>query len=128
MRTRVLNEAKRRMISFRNFLEEDEDYDENQYEFSMNVVINKEVGGNREQTFAELRAIDDITIVKQEPHSGTEDDGNYYSKVIIRFIPDSVHDVSGTLRGIIDRVGNITGLVRATYNDDLQKISGPEAE
>ena len=119
-----MSSMKRFFSSFRNYLTEAVEYDENQYEFSARLTISKDVGGNREQTFAEIRAIDDITIVKQVPHSGDDDDSNFYSTMIVRFIPPSSREVTSTLEKIIEGVRLVNGVLSVHYKSDLKKISG----
>ena len=98
------------------------EYDEGLYEFTCDIVISKKRGGDKLQTFSELRAIDDITIVKQVPHTSEENEDNYYSTLDIRFIPQDLSNRRASLLAILAEIEDVTGVVAVRYSGDLEKV------
>jgi len=98
------------------------DYDEGLYGFTCRIIISKNRGGDKLQTFSELRAIDDITIIKQIPHTSEENDENYYSTLEVRFIPQNISNPKASLRAILSEMDDIPGVVSVSYEGDLEKI------
>ncbi len=56
---------KKLITEWRKFLKED--YDERMYEFRASLVISKDSGGDKSQNFSEIRAIEEVVTLKQEP-------------------------------------------------------------
>ena len=72
---------KKLINEWRKFLKED--YDERMYEFRASLIISKDVGGDKSQTFSEIRAIAEIVTLKQEPDSAEENESDYFSEINI---------------------------------------------
>lgn len=99
------------------------EYDEGLYAFTCRIIISKNRGGDKLQTFSELRAIDDITIIKQVPHTSEENEENYYSTLEVRFIPQNLSDPKASLRSILAEMDDVAGVVSVSYEGDLEKIT-----
>jgi hypothetical protein len=55
------------------------------YEINLKVAINKTKGGDREQTFTEIRGIPGVTTVSVDPTGTSRDETNYYSTLNVKF-------------------------------------------
>ena len=99
------------------------EYDEGLYGFTCNIVISKRRGGDKLQTFSELRAINDITIIKQVPHTGEENEHNFYSTLEVRFIPQNLSNPKASLRKILAEMDDVPGVVSVSYEGDMEKIT-----
>lgn len=113
--------------SFRKFLlEASEDttlYDENLYEVVVELTVSKSRGGDKNQTFSELRSVDNITIVKQVPHTATEDSDYYYADVILRFIPMGGETPVSSMGVLLHQARQISGVEKLELKTAATKIS-----
>lgn len=116
---------KQYVTPFRKFLAEaaKHEYDENLYEVLISLVVSKAQGGDKTQTFAEIRAVNDITIVKQVPNTSSEDEQNFYADVVLRFIPQA--GVSGEVmfRRLTGEIESIPAVVSLEAKTRPEKIS-----
>ena len=55
------------------------------YEINLKVAIHKTKGGDREQTFTEIRGIPGVTTVSVDPVGTSRDETNYYSTLNVKF-------------------------------------------
>jgi hypothetical protein len=109
------------LIEWRKFLTED--YDERMYEFRASLVISKDVGGDKNQTFSEIRAIEEIVILKQEPDSAEENESDYFSEIIIKFIPEKLESPKSEIKKLLHKIKTIPGVKRVRYLGRLEKVS-----
>jgi hypothetical protein len=65
--------------------EDDEQYDLLLYAIPVRISIAKSLGGDKTQTFNEIRGIEGVTVVRDIQGTSREDDKNYYSTVVIKF-------------------------------------------
>tara|TARA_Y100000296_G_scaffold75576_1_gene95401 strand:- start:120 stop:491 length:372 start_codon:yes stop_codon:yes gene_type:complete len=82
------------------------------YEVVARLKIRKSVGGDREQTFTEIRGIPGVTVVNVDPAGTSRDETNYYSTLNIKF----------------ELVGNADALLyrRTVLIPGIRKIKGCE--
>ena len=82
------------MKNWRDFLTEiemskkrigDPSYIQDIYTVACKVTIQKTRGGDREQTFTEIRGIPGVTIVTVDPLGTSHDKNSYYSTLILKF-------------------------------------------
>ena len=65
--------------------EADDAYDLLLYAIPVRISISKDLGGDKTQTFNEIRGIEGVTVVRDIEGTAREDDKNYYTTVIIKF-------------------------------------------
>jgi hypothetical protein len=65
--------------------EADDQYDLLLYAIPIRISIAKSLGGDKTQTFNEIRGIEGVTVVRDIEGTSREDDKNYYSTVVIKF-------------------------------------------
>ncbi len=53
--------------------------------FLLEYLLAKSLGGDKTQTFNEIRGIEGVTVVRDIEGTSREDDKNYYSTVVIKF-------------------------------------------
>ena len=63
----------------------DPSYIQDIYEITLKVSIQKTRGGDREQTFTEIRGIPGVTVVSVDPLGTDHDESAYYSTLLIKF-------------------------------------------
>lgn len=63
----------------------DPSYIQDIYEITLKVSIQKTRGGDREQTFTEIRGIPGVTVVTVDPLGTDHDETFYYSTLLIKF-------------------------------------------
>ena len=63
----------------------DASYIQKIYEINVKVAIHKTKGGDREQTFTEIRGNPGVTTVSVDPTGTSRDETNYYSKLNVKF-------------------------------------------
>ena len=63
----------------------DPSYIQSIYSVTCKVTIQKTRGGDREQTFTEIRGIPGVTIVTVDPLGTSHDETSYYSSLIVKF-------------------------------------------
>jgi len=117
---------KKLVSSFRRFLTEAANalpYDENLFEVIVELVISKSSGGDKTQTFSELRSVDNITIIKQVPHTSSEDDLFYYADVVVRFIPLNNETALSSLGVLLDQARQVKGVEKIEPKVAATKIS-----
>ena len=112
---------KKLINEWRKFLKED--YDERMYEFRVSLVISKDVGGDKNQTFSEIRAIEEVVTLKQEPDSSTENDSDYFSEVSIKFIPEKLESPKAGAKKLLHKIKTVPGVKRVRYLGGLEKVS-----
>lgn len=106
---------------WRKFLKED--YDERMYEFRASLVISKDVGGDKSQTFSEIRAIDEVVTVKQEPDSAEENESDYFSELVIKFIPEKLKSPQSSAKELLHKIKTIPGVKKIKYLGGMEKVS-----
>ena len=107
--------------NWRKFLKED--YDERMYEFRASLVISKDVGGDKSQTFSEIRAIDEVVTVKQEPDSAEENESDYFSELVIKFIPEKLKSPQSSAKELLHKIKTIPGVKKIKYLGGMEKVS-----
>ena len=64
----------------------DPSYSQRYYNLSLACTINRKVGGEREETLREIRAILNVTTVSVEPESITKYENRYKMKLNIKYV------------------------------------------
>jgi hypothetical protein len=119
----LIREALFKTLETKKLVKEDDDaYDLLLYAIPVRISISKDLGGDKTQTFNEIRGIEGVTVVRDVEGTAREDDKNYYSTVVIKF-----ELLSG--KGPLDYKGKelIPGLKKikglAVYNiGDIQQV------
>tara|TARA_B100000212_G_C27151588_1_gene437732 strand:+ start:220 stop:561 length:342 start_codon:yes stop_codon:yes gene_type:complete len=112
---------KKLINEWRKFLKEE--YDERMYEFRASLVISKDVGGDKSQTFSEIRAIAEIVTLKQEPDSAEENESDYFSEIIIKFIPEKLESPKAGANKLLHKIKTVPGVKKVRYLGGLEKVS-----
>jgi hypothetical protein len=112
---------KKLITEWRKFLKED--YDERMYEFRASLVISKDSGGDKSQTFSEIRAIEEVVTLKQEPDSSEETESAYFSEVVIKFIPDQKDNPGRSAISLLHKIKTVPGIKKVRYLGGLEKVS-----
>lgn len=112
---------KKLINEWRKFLKEE--YDERMYEFRASLVISKDVGGDKSQTFSEIRAIAEIVTLKQEPDSSEENESDYFSEIIIKFIPEKLESPKAGANKLLHKIKEVPGVKKVRYLGGLEKVS-----
>ena len=63
----------------------DPSYIQNIYEVTVKVSIHKTRGGDREQTYTEIRGIPGVTVITVDPLGTSHDETLYYTTLIVKF-------------------------------------------
>ena len=63
----------------------DPSYIQDIYEITIKVSIQKTRGGDREQTYTEIRGIPGVTVITVDPLGTSHDETFYYSTLLIKF-------------------------------------------
>ena len=98
----------------------DPNYNLDLYSFTASIVIDKTSGGDKSETFHEIRVLPLVATMKQVPHSTEEDDNNYYSDIELVFKPEV--DPLATAKSILDDVKLIKGVKSVIHNNDLGQL------
>ena len=89
----------------------DPSYIQSIYSVTCKVTIQKTRGGDREQTFTEIRGIPGVTIVTVDPIGTSRDETSYYSTLNIKFELVSNEDPREFLRlSLFPGIRNVKGL------------------
>jgi len=85
--TKKCNNMKTLFENWNKFINEDKDprYVQKIYQVMAKIRISKYKGGDREQSFNEVRGIPDVTVVSVDPIGTGHDENYYYSTLIIKF-------------------------------------------
>ena len=102
--------------------EADDAYDLLLYAIPVRISISKDLGGDKTQTFNEIRGIEGVTVVRDIGGTAREDDKNYYSTVVIKFeLLSGVGPLDYKGKELIPGLKKIKGLV--VYNiGDIEQV------
>jgi len=102
--------------------EDDEQYDLLLYAIPVRISISKQFGGDKTQTFNEVRGIEGVTVVRDIEGTAREDDKNYYSTVVIKFeLLSGVGPLDYKGKELIPGLKKIKGLI--VYNiGDIEQV------
>ena len=81
------------MENWNRFLNEEESekrigdpsYIQDIYVITIKVSIHKTRGGDREQTYTEMRGIPGVTVISVDPLGTSHDETHYYSTLLVKF-------------------------------------------
>jgi len=102
--------------------EADDAYDLLLYAIPVRISIAKSLGGDKTQTFNEIRGIEGVTVVRDIEGTAREDDKNYYSTVVIKFeLLSGVGPLDYKGKELIPGLKKIKGLI--VYNiGDIEQV------
>ena len=102
--------------------EADDQYDLLLYAIPVRISISKDLGGDKTQTFNEIRGIEGVTVVRDIEGTAREDDKNYYSTVVIKFeLLSGVGPLDYKGKELAPGLKKIKGLI--VYNiGDIQQV------
>ena len=63
----------------------DPSYIQDIYEITIKVSIHKTRGGDREQTYTEIRGIPSVTVITVDPLGTSHDETFYYTTLLVKF-------------------------------------------
>ena len=82
----LIREALFKTLEKKQLVQEiDDQYELLLYAIPVRISIAKSLGGDKTQTFNEIRGIEGCTVVRDIQGTAREDDKNYYSTVVIKF-------------------------------------------
>ena len=102
--------------------EADDTYELLLYAIPIRCSIGKDLGGDKTQTFNEIRGIEGVTVVRDIEGTAREDDKNYYSTVVIKFeLLSGVGPLDYKGKELVPGLKKIKGLI--VYNiGDIQQV------
>ncbi len=119
----LIREALFRTLETKKVVKEADDaYDLLLYAIPVRISIAKSLGGDKTQTFNEVRGIEGVTVVRDIEGTAREDDKNYYSTVVIKFeLLSGVGPLDYKSKELIPGLKQIKGLI--VYNiGDIQQV------